>query len=512
MSVIRPLKPREQRHVCPDCAAPEGLFIDLDKKITCKLCGWKDKQIVSQVSMTKSPVSHDDIRDIRNFKVSYFLSNSRDISTWGRAAYDSALEYIKQKKWEEAVTSLKRALDNDPDFLEAHLWLGRLLNDEKQQRDHISHVIAFQPQHAEALLELMYLNGQISLTQLEQAQHNYGDIEVKQASSPVQSATVITACPICSGDMTTHPITGHVECAFCGHIEEADNTQGVNIQSLTGALLQQRVQGVKWLIGEHIMHCNNCGAERTLPQGKMVSQCAYCGSNHVIQKDALNSFRQPDGLIPFTVSQDRAEAVINERLSGTWERFKGLFSNNKVKQALFEGSYLPFWLFDIVMDAKITYKEINDSAIAYPVASSRSVTMPEMYNNYPLPAVLSPSPKLIDKISHYDFSTIQTYDPQYLTRYPADLYVIDFDKASLEARGRVSRIIRQLYMGETNPLTNEEISHIGIMISNIQFRLVLLPVWIATLIEDDGDVRVGLVNGQTGQAVLGKARKPEKFA
>ncbi len=42
------------------------------------------------------------------------------------------------------------------------------------------------------------------------------------------------------------------------------------------------------------------------------------------------------------------------------------------------------------------------------------------------------------------------------------------------------------------------------------FRLLLLPVWIALLAEQDGDRRIGLVNGQTGKVALGKAQKPPK--
>jgi hypothetical protein len=44
------------------------------------------------------------------------------------------------------------------------------------------------------------------------------------------------------------------------------------------------------------------------------------------------------------------------------------------------------------------------------------------------------------------------------------------------------------------------------------FRLVLAPVWVATLTEKDGDVRTALVNGQTGKVVLGKAQKPRRPA
>jgi hypothetical protein len=38
--------------------------------------------------------------------------------------------------------------------------------------------------------------------------------------------------------------------------------------------------------------------------------------------------------------------------------------------------------------------------------------------------------------------------------------------------------------------------------------LLLLPVWVATITEEDGDIRLGLVHGQKGKAVLGKAYKP----
>jgi hypothetical protein len=47
-------------------------------------------------------------------------------------------------------------------------------------------------------------------------------------------------------------------------------------------------------------------------------------------------------------------------------------------------------------------------------------------------------------------------------------------------------------------------------IQQLSFRLVLMPVWIATLVEEDFDVRTALVNGQTGKVVLGKAQKPGK--
>lgn len=514
MSVIRPLKPREERHICPDCGAPEGLILGTNRHLQCTLCGWSAPEIIGEINDPTDQAEDgiaDDIRDIRQMKISYFITNRSDITTWGSAAYDTAIDSIKRRQWDDAIKSLYRALDNDPEFLEAHLWLGRLLTDEEKQREHLSHVIAHKPQHAEALLEMMYLNGQISLTQLERALYENGEVEVIDAPAPVQSDTVILSCPVCGGDMTTHPLTGHTECAFCGHLHEAELEQSTVGGSLTVALLQQRSEGVKWVIGERILSCNNCGAQRTIPNTRMGSYCMYCGSNHVIEKDALNSFRQPEGVIPFTIPQETAEQAIYDKLTGGWERFKGMFVNNAVKQATFTGTFLPFWLFDMIFDVNITYRLTGESAVRYGAPPVRSETRPDVVNNFPLPGVLSPSPRLIDKISRYDFTKIRPYEPSVLARYPAEIYQIDFDKASLEARGRVRRLMKDRHENEKNPFATEEIISVGIQVNNITFRLVLLPVWIATLIEDDGDVRIGLVNGQTGQAVLGKARKPQKI-
>jgi len=517
MSVIRPLKSQPERHVCPDCGAPEGLFIDADRKLTCKLCSWKDTQTLgkptnNKVSTRQVNDPQQDLRDIRTFKITGYITNRSTITTWGMAAYDTALMHLKREEWDDAIKALERAIDSDPDFIEAHLWLGRLLTEEDKQRDHLSHVIAHQPQHAEAQLELMYLNGQISLTQLEHALFGDGEVTVHEVAEPVQSETVVLSCPVCGGHMTTHPITGHSECAFCGHIEEIDTKASTSGGSLVTALLQQRSEGEKWVIGEHVLHCNNCGAETTIPKGKMGSHCMFCGSNHIIEKDALNSFRQPEGIIAFTIPQEEAELAIQEKLMGKWERFKGVFVNNKVTRSQFAGTYLPFWVFDIVLDVSLSYRLSDTSAVRYGAKPTRNETRADVFNNHAFPAVVSPSPRLIDKITRYDFSQVRGYDPSALARYPAEIYQIDFDKASLEAQGRVRRMVREQYQNQPSVMQSEEITSVSSMVRNMSFRLLLLPVWIATLIEDDGDVRIGLVNGQTGQAVLGKARQPQTFS
>ena len=101
---------------------------------------------------------------------------------------------------------------------------------------------------------------------------------------------------------------------------------------------------------------------------------------------------------------------------------------------------------------------------------------------------------------------VQSYDARLLGEHAAEIYSKDFQKASLQARNQLVKLLRNQH--GTQPFGDEEVT-VTPMLTQMQFRLVLAPVWVVTIIEADGDVRPGLVHGQTGKAVLGKARKPE---
>ena len=128
-------------------------------------------------------------------------------------------------------------------------------------------------------------------------------------------------------------------------------------------------------------------------------------------------------------------------------------------------------------------------------------------NNLFVSGVKSPPEALLAKMGDFDLHTLEAYDPRLLAKYPAGLYAIDFDKASLEARGMAASLMRARHHN-FNSGAGYDIS-VWSNVVDMQFQLILAPVWIATLLEADGDVRTAVVNGQTGRTALGKARKPE---
>jgi DNA-directed RNA polymerase subunit RPC12/RpoP len=329
------------------------------------------------------------------------------------------------------------------------------------------------------------------------------------AGGAVSTETENVRCSLCgSSHLTTDDVTGLIVCDSCGHVKKQQ--QSIGGGSLTMALLKRRSQAVQWIVGERLLACESCGAERTIPATQLSQRCPFCDSKHVIERDVLGSFQQPDGIITFDISQKEAEDAIQGQLEGVTERIKGWFGSNKIKQMTMQGVYLPFWVFDCTVDVRRTVvKRSSDSSrIRTQVPVQTTTVTQDMKNNVPIAAVTSPSRLLTKKLGNYNWREIVQYEPMLLAEHAAQIYSMDFDEASLEARSVVGRFMRARQQNMVFG-SNTEIN-VFVEFKQMNFQLVLLPVWVATLTEEDDDIRSALVNGQTGKVVLGKARKPER--
>jgi hypothetical protein len=436
------------------------------------------------------------------------VTNADNINIRAVVLFQTAHDHIHAGDKAAARRSLHQAIDIQRDFLDAHLWLARIADDDSERREHLSSVLAYDSTHPEATRMMLVLNGHLTAEQAERSQHENAPV-LRSADSPVSTDTVILRCPNCQGDMTADETSGQVICAFCGCSAPKPERSSAMPEILVAALLKRRAEAVRWVIGERMLHCNACGAERTLSASALSARCVFCGSNHVIEQDALGSFEQPDGIVPFAITRDQAGTLIKERLRSMTERLKGWFNDNKVVQATLNGFYLPFWVFDVVVEVSRTRIDSNPSrdrvrlAAVQPYSQTKQI---DALYDVEIAGFQSPPAEMSLQLGDYDLSTLLAYDPQLLARYPAQIYTVDFDRAALEARGRVSQVMRQRY--QRSEATQDGVSvHIFSNVQQMTFRLVLLPVWIANLVEADRDRRIALVNGQTGQVVLGKPEK-----
>jgi DNA-directed RNA polymerase subunit RPC12/RpoP len=491
---------------CPTC----GKRMTFDMKsssVLCRDCGFKPMIDIDQRAA--------EIR-AKGQRPNVSIHNEDQIQARAISLFYTAQDYLFDGNKKAAIDSLQDALDIQSDFADAHLWIARISDDEAVKRDHLSSILAVDGSHAEAARMMLILNGRLTSEQAEKGEKSNGPV-IKKIGEAVKTTLAGTRCPKCNGSLTTNDVTGRVECGFCGYTADQGERHTANGDSLLAALLERRAQPVKWVIGEHLLHCNNCGAERAIPATELSTRCPFCGSNQVIKQDALNSFDQPDGVIPFKVTREEASRLIKEHLKSISERIKGWFDNNKVASATLNGYYLPFWMFDATVEVTRTRirNQSSNSKYGYmrnmtPAEAYVQTKYNEIFSDLEVCGAQSPSKELTSGLGDYHTSDLLDYSPNLLAKYPAQLYTQDFDEAALEARSQISAAMRYKF-GHRDLMEDEKVTiNVFTNIQQMSFRLILAPVWIGHLIEQDKDHRTALVNGQTGQVILGKSEKPQR--
>lgn len=505
MSRIRRLAPT----TCPHCGAQNTLFVDAHRQLSCRLCGHrvgqKEEAPAPVVELPTPATALPPAELRRRYPVSYKLIYPNEVEPWAKSAYYTGLECVERGQYDEAIRALRRALEAQPDLIDAHLWLGRLLTDPEPKRQHYSAVLLSIPNHAEAIRELMVLKGEISPEESERIRRGGG--KVATAEVPVMAMAKTQECPVCGGEMRANQ-DGRIVCQHCGYQRKTTLGGDRGTKSYMVEMLRRRGQKVRWQVGERLLRCKSCGAETLLQPHALTARCPFCGSRAIVETDALRSFVQPDGIVLFQLTPPEAQQALNAALNSRMERIKGVFINNRVASTSITPVYLPFWLFDLELQVNLS---IEDRRSAVYIESLADVYRREQYSdavfNVAVCGVESPPRSLTDRLKNFFLEQIRPYQHDLLAGATAELYTLDFEQASFLARQRVSERMRQRYGHGTRDNIRTNVQS---LVQSMQFRLALLPVYVVTVIEQDGDYRSALIHGQTGQVVLGVAQRPRR--
>ncbi len=422
-----------------------------------------------------------------------------------RSLYESGWASLERGDLSAAVDHFEDALALAPDFVDVHLILAQLIADDARKREHLSAVIAVDPANAEALRLWMIVNGELTPEQAARVNSDQTP-QVREADAPVETQTQALLCPVCGGHLTIDDAQGGVRCRFCGHQAPAAERREIGARALGMALIARKAQPERWIIGERLLHCRQCGAERTIPATVLSMTCPFCGSNQVIEQDAVGSFVQPDGLVPFELDERDAVEAIKRALKTPGERLAGMFDDNRVKRGLIDGVFAPFWVFDVTVELRRLYlperDEVSLGVQTYRPPHEERFT--DAVFNLEIPALKTLAPALTGRVSDFRYDRVRPYEPALLARYPASLYDVDFDHASLQARSLANQQMREKHRTSYD---GSRVKSVTSAVQSMTFSLYLLPIFVCTLMERDGDTRPAWVNGVTGAVTLGRARK-----
>ena len=380
------------------------------------------------------------------------------------------------------------------------LLLAALAEDAAAQRDYLEQAVGCNPNNALAVTALLELK-------------QWARPSPRRASKRLEDGQVAAeqiACPRCGGNLDYDVGEKEVVCKFCGfRIVDADDlTRSGQQTALQAGLLSRKQQARAWNIGGQWLRCANCGATTTLSRRTLTNTCRFCDSRQILQEGVNIRFEQPDFILPFALDEAQARAAIREKLRSGFRALTRFFAD-PIERIDLHAVYLPYWIFDAEMSVNWSWTNAPDHG-QYPI----------LLGDVPFFAADSLPARLLEKVEPYDLLRGVDYDPRLLAVQPAELYSIDVDRASLDVRPKLGRMamrrarpslqVRRPSRGYST--FGDSDSSPGRLKMNastryMSYRFGLFPVWVARLIEADGDTRQVVVNGQLGAVALGKLEK-----
>ena len=358
-------------------------------------------------------------------------------------------------------------------------------------------------------------------------------------------------CPSCGGVVVLNPETGKLKCTQCDSIVN----QGIGEESSSmvrnedGELVDkrsyravQKIARIKRYITDttdtiytldeinlgkdedspkymemNLYECTSCGARLMVKSTETSSFCAYCGQPMILV-DRVNDELEPDVIIPFGISQKRAEQLIRERFC------KGWFVPNDIKNFQIDkirGIYVPYWLASYHVRKKLKYvyqeNEKGENVTGYErLFGSMSLIGRKTADRYithncmrDCECMVSRMPgdasrRLNDNISArlepYDFDKALEFSPEYLSGFYTDRYDVPATEIAAPAKRKSNEAVREEMLSDIPGNINIRVTDEKTDIKLTDIEYALLPAWFMTF-RYQGILYTVAVNGQTGKVV-----------
>lgn len=419
---------------------------------------------------------------------------------------------IQANRLRDAQYSLEEAQTMFADSADLWYLLSLTTHDPGEKRAHLMQALSIEPRHDYAWRDQGILNGVIPA---DAASHNPDNAPLDPADTldldSVDAHSETQHCPLCGGHIAYSAAAGAAVCAHCGHqpgsgiaARPAAKPRRYGYRNLEDALLQRRYGFTReWDIGARLLTCQNCSAQLTLVQD-LAAICPFCDSAHVLIEDAAGSFEEPDAILPFKLDRTRAAKTVHARLPDDLRP--------QIVRGEMWGVYLPYWMFAGTVSLSVPPVLTAEQA-------SVSIT-PGMFaiSDALVAGVTRPTQATLYDLMPYNLDALVPYDRRILSRWSAQIYRTDVIQASITARAYLKYVARGIATGYVRGIPPADLARTDsnaynppnlpiwqiaqVDITDMHYRLALLPVWMITLILRDGSRRPAIVNGQTGEAII----------
>ena len=318
-------------------------------------------------------------------------------------------------------------------------------------------------------------------------------------------------CDACGADMRFEPAAGHLTCDHCGNSTElASQWTGPAIRELDFASARSASLPEAETEELRLTRCTNCGAELRFEDQTHARECPFCATP-VVVGTGTSRLIKPGAVLPFAVGEAQARQSMTDWLGRLWFAPGGLQEYARKGRRL-TGIYVPYWTFDA--DTKSAYR--GERGTVYYVTRTvtrngkrvqqrvqkvrwraRSGRVARWFDDVLVLAARSLPKRYTDALEPWDLSALEPYQPEYLAGFQAEGYTIGLQDGHALAREKMDRVIARDVRFDIGG-DRQRIHAIDTTISDVTFKHVLLPVWMAAYKYRGKSFRF-VVNGQSGK-------------
>lgn len=321
------------------------------------------------------------------------------------------------------------------------------------------------------------------------------------------------ACRNCGAQIVYAPGTTVLRCSNCG-AEQAIPDDGRTIVEHSYDEWAGLPPKPVATIGTQVLQCQNCGA--TTETDRLADRCQFC-NGVLIALDNPPGLIPPEAVVPFGIDQGAANSAFAQWVRSRW------FAPNALKKVgateSIKGTYVPHWTYDASTQTDYTgergehYWETVSREVPDGQGGTRTETEQVMRTAwYPASGEVARDfddvvvlgshyvpPKRLEQAGPWDLTRAVAYQPEYLAGYAALRYDVDPDAGLQDARGQMEAVIENDCRADIGG-DEQRVWHMDVRYAAVMFKLVLLPLWIASYIHAGKTWQV-LVNANTGEVV-----------
>ena len=311
-------------------------------------------------------------------------------------------------------------------------------------------------------------------------------------------------CPACGGTMEFDSTSQKMKCPYCDTEISVEEYEALN-ESQTSEDKKSGQTEKNTKESTFVTYiCESCGGEITADKTTGATTCPFCG-NRVVLKGQFEGGLKPDYVIPFKLDKKAAKAAYQKHLDGKAFVPSVFKEENHIDEIV--GIYVPFWLFDMETNARVTYDAERSRVwmsgdVEYTEHEffriERGGTM--AFEHIPEDGSRKMEDDLMESIEPFDFSEAVPFQTAYLAGYMADKYDVSAEESVERANVRVKKSTEDNFRSTVTGYNTVTVEQSRIQLHDGSAKYALYPVWILNTTWNGEQYRFAM-NGQNGKFV-----------